>query len=194
MIRLTMLSVAVLILAACTATPIPPSAQVAFGPTTKSKDSTGYVLRNRKLAVKIDEQTAAAILWPEYPMNTLVRPDRVVPSFSSQSDSSPIHGYVESRDEETWQYFGQSADGIIGWRIVYNLYLDSLNVSYIVQNNSKEPITGHVVLPSVEHVAVQPFNENSSLNAPVADGSIRSDEHTLKPGERISFTTRWTLR
>jgi len=166
------------------------SVQSDFGPAHMEKKAGGYNLRNRRITATIDEQTGqlsfASIVTslPFTKSNCL---------FSTGEDSTPVGGYVESRDAETWQYIGQSKDGKFGWRIVYCLYYDQLNVTYIVQNKSREPITGHIILQHVSPVPVQVFNEDQSVNPRQSDGSLRSDERTLQPDERINMATRWTL-
>jgi len=194
MIRLILLSAAVLMLAACTSSPIPQSAQSEYGPTTRRNSPQGYLLSNRQLGVSIDGFSGAARLYRLGSDSDFDAADVIIPKFARVDPCLPVQGYVEARDDESWQYIGQSGDGRLGWRIVYTLDVDALNVSYIVQNKSDALLVGYVVLPAVQHTMLQPFNEDNNLNAPAADGSIRSDEHTLKPGERISFTTRWTLR
>jgi len=118
----------------------------------------------------------------------------VQPSMGGDYDTTPTDGYVEARDEETLQYIGQSKDGRFGWRIVYCLYYDQLNVTYIVQNKTAAPISGFIRLRNDGHVTIQAFDEEALLNVQAPDGSVRSDERTLKPGERMNFATRWTLK
>jgi len=189
MVRLALCCVTALMLASCASAHLN-SVQGEYGPTKPSKSSAGYVLSNRKMAVTIDETTGCATLAL---LDQKASVERVMPTFGSASDSSPTAGYVESRDEETWQFIGQSKDGKIGWRVVYCLYFDQLNVSYIVQNKTESPMMGCVQLHGSRPTSIHPFNEEHSFDALVRDGVIRSDEHTLKPGERMSFTTRWTL-
>ena len=174
----------------CAAPPAATSVQSDYGPTTKSKSDRAYELLNRQLAAEIDETTGGVRLVRRIDSKL---PPFVVPTFTGSADSTPASGYIESRDEETWQYFGDSQDGKIGWRIVYCLYYNQLNVTYIVQNKSKEPLTGHVVLSGFRRVTIQPFNEDPSLNTVATTGTIRSDERTLKPDERINLATRWTF-
>lgn len=163
--------------------------QSEFGPAKMEKTGSGYRLQNRRITATIDEHTGQlgfrSILTslPDSESNCL---------FSTGEGSAPVDGYVESRDAETWQYIGQSKDGQFGWRIVYCLYYDQLNVTYIVENKTKRPITGHIVLLNV-WAPVQAFNEDPALNHFTPNRSLRSDERTLQPGERMNFATRWKL-
>ncbi len=184
-----LLLVAALSMASCVSPRIPDPLQAQFGPTLMQKSPGGYELTNRKLAAHIDEQTGAIALF----RLGSPAPAGVSPTFEPAAASSPQGGYIESRDEETWQYFGTSKDGRLGWRIVCCLHVNELEVSYIVQNKTAEPITGYVRLPAPPGVKIESFDEDPSLSGPRPDGSVRADERTLAPNERINFATRWTI-
>ena len=176
-------------LASCESTPPPDPVQAQYGPTIMAKTNGHYTLVNRKLKVEIDEVTGSTSLAM---LGSTAPAEPLVPKFEPLADSNPVAGYVESRDDETWQYFGDSKDGRLAWRLVYNLYYDGLNVTYIVQNKTAQPITGYIALPTVKGVSIQPFNESQQFNQP--GGLIRSDNLTINPGERKNFATRWTVR
>jgi hypothetical protein len=166
--------------------------QSAFGPTTLHKAADGYELRNRQWVVTIDPVTGGARLAHAGGVPTDLA-DWVLPTFEPLAHSAPADGYLESRDVETWQFFGQSRDGAVGWRIVYCLYYNQLNVTYLVTNQTHQPVTGYVQLHGGKDIAIQPFNEDPTLNHPTAGQPARGDPCTLQPGERINFATRWTL-
>lgn len=190
MIQRVLCCLLLLVLISCESAPIEP-VQAQYGPTKMAKSPLGYRLTNRGLKAEINQVTGSTSLVK---LTDAEAAEALTPSFSPMAESSPTAGYVESRDEETWQYIGQNKDGRLGWRIVYNLYYDGLNVTYIVQNNTNLPLTGHVQLPAAGRVQIQPFNESAELNSHNADGSVRSDERTLQPNERLNFATRWTLK
>jgi hypothetical protein len=111
---------------------------------------------------------------------------------------SASDGYVEARDEQTWQYLGRDAQHAIGWRKVYCLEGDRLYASFLVQNlRTDESITCGVLLsvdPPADAGRVRAFNEVQGLRAPDGvSGGVVGDVKTLKPGERLSFTTAWEL-
>lgn len=174
-------------LAGCTSTH---SRQSDYGPTLQRKSAMGYQLINRRIGIQINGRLGIA---RQISPNGLMGKLSVWPSFSTSDDSLPVDGYVESRDEETWQYFGCSKDGKLEWRIIYCLYYDQLNVTYIVRNRTEDPIDGHICLRNDAHIAIQPFNETAELNAVSTKLHIGSDNRRLMPGERMNFATRWKL-
>lgn len=186
MVRITSCCV-LLLLSSCSR---PGSIQSLYGPTVQVKLPSGYQLLNRKIAILIHDQNGfASRMSPGGCMSQF----SIFPTVGGDTETSPTDGYVEARDEETLQYIGQSKDGRFGWRIVYCLYYDHLNVTYLLQNKTPEPVTVVIRLSNAAYAAIQPFNEDPTLNATSADGSVRSDERTLKPGERMNFATRWKL-
>ncbi len=179
--------VALFLTSSCATRPAIDSRQSTYGPTVKERAGNEYVLRNRRYSFSIMDEYGTVRV-------TDAKVFELVAPWFSPDNFTPEGGYIESRDEETWQYIGDSSGGKINWRIVYCLYYDQLNVTYIVQNKSDKPVTGYIALPATQQIFIQPFNEDPTLNKPVADGSVRSDERTLKPGERMNFATRWTLK
>jgi hypothetical protein len=180
------------------------------GPAVLAKVQGGYELRNRWQRVVIDEQSGDVAFWGPVgsDRNLLLQPG-IIARLEDAPDTT-IAGYVEKRDDQTWQYIGEDSDGV-GWRKIYCLEEESLYVTYIVQNLRKEPRTLRIALrpnfagmrmsqPGPDTLAGRnAFGEVSLLafnvtRQPATQPSyLLSDEHTLKPGERISFTTEWRL-
>ena len=171
-----------------------------------------YTLSNEHLGLIIDPRTGdvQSLSYRDTGRNLLYQRGLFV-SFSSLA-ISPAVGHVEKRDDQTWQYYGEDSNHLI-WRKIYNLEDDQLFVSYMVQNNTGAEVAGKVQvvadLPSMrvlEHDAEQfsgqsefasiklhAFNEFRSTTRPALPVLLESDEFHLKPLERQSLTTQWTL-
>ncbi len=175
-----------------------------------SRVEGGYELRNRWVRAVVDDCSGDVTYWGAADgQRNLLMPPGILLRLDGSPDVVP-DGYVEKRDDQTWQFLGKdSAD--IGWRKIYCLEGESLFVSCLLQNLRGEPRTVRIVmLPNFAamrmtnrrsdllegrnafgQVRMQTFNLTQSGDDP-ADRLV-SDEHTLKPQERISFTTEWRL-
>lgn len=187
------------------------------GPTTMARVEGGYELRNRLLRVVIDETTGDVTYWgsADGEFNLLAPPGAVA---RLESTDAAAVGYIEKRDDQTWQYLGEDEANKLAWRKVYCLEGASLLVTYIVQNTGPASLRSSIVLRAEmpEHAGlriVQPdlhevdtdlgrvtlrgFRESPYEGSwPIAEGTsamLISDDFLLRPGERYSFTTEWRL-
>lgn len=186
--------------------------QHLYGPTELSKVENGYELKNRVVRAVISETSGNVTYWGSASGgNNLLLPGGIFASVDSRPSSSV--GYIEKRDDETWQYFGDDADGFT-WRKIYCLQGDNLFVTYILQNRSKETrevrmnVRGEFnsmkILDRTSDrfegrsrrgtVTMRAFNEKiDPFEPPPLPVLLVSDTRSLKPDERISFTTQWTV-
>jgi hypothetical protein len=183
------------------------------GPTLMKKVPGGYQLSNRLYRIVIDEQTGDVTFWGyvNEARNMIFRRG-IYLRLTGLPDVSP-QGYVEMRDEQTWQFFGEDANHII-WRKIYCLEGDSLFVSVLIQNNRALPletsiqIDGDLIGLVISHhdpelftgrggyggVTLQGFNElPSPASQPALPVLIQSDQFHLKPQERQGYTSRWAI-
>ncbi len=195
---------------------LPPAANTVAGgpgPTTMARVPGGYELRNRGVRVVIDDHTGDVVTWgtPTQERNTVSGPRGLYAAAAGLPDVAP-DGYVEKRDDQTWQYYGVDANGLT-WRKVYNLDHDSLLVSFVVQNGRPTPVTVAVQLrgdlPNVRvtahdaeqftgtsgygTVSLHGWNQAHGQPSPPLPVLIQSDPFPLKPGERQGYTTEWRL-
>ena len=175
--------------------------------------ANGYELRNRHVVVVIDDRTGDVVTWtrPTQSRNTVAGHRGVYAALAGLAEVGP-DGYVEKRDEQTWQFYGTDANGVT-WRKVYNLDHDSLLVSYVIQNNRTAPLAAAVQvrgelidLRVLAHdaeqftgtggygtVSLHGWNAVQGRPTPPLPVLIQSDTFTLKPGERQGYTTEWRL-
>lgn len=207
-----------LLLAGC-ATPhkptAPPSEQPAtldpidYGPTSMKKVEGGYELANRKIRVVIQERTGDAIYLGGVDGKNLLGDGGISLHLLNQRSGTP-DGYVEKRDDETWQYLGDSLTGI-RWRKVYCLHHDAVAVTALIENRTRDPIDtaialrsafagGEVTAQSADlherkigdvTVHLQAFNEGKPERPDWA--TLIGDFRTLKPNERIGITMEWKV-
>jgi hypothetical protein len=209
------------------------------GPTLASREASGYELKNRHVSVVIGDKTGDVVYWGSIDgsqnaalwagdssrlpalrvfIDQIVAPStepatQPVMALPGAFELSNSDGYVEARDDQTWQYLGEDIEHQIGWRKIYCLDGDHLNVSMLVQNRRKVPVTIQLALgdsavpPKRAWVSseifeteayqfilhLQAYNEFHGVAAR-PPYFLLSDVHTLKPDERISWTMQWILR
>jgi len=183
-----------------------------YGPTELAKVDSGYELKNRIVRAVISENRGDVIYWGSASgKNNLLLQDGIFVGVDSRPVSSS--GYIEKRDDQTWQYIGEDADQFI-WRKIYCLEGDNLFVTYILHNRSEETrevrmfVRGQFNSMRIGQrqsalfeargsrgaVRMQAFNERiDPFEPPALPVLLVSDARELKPDERISFTTQWTL-
>ncbi len=185
------------------------------GPTLASRTLRGYELRNRHVVITIDPNSGDVISWKLTGLTTgfeaslLIEVDVRAASVAATTQSARSVGYIEARDDQTWQYIGDDAANGLRWRRIYCLDGDRLNVSSIVQNLRKEPITitqflhGTMNPPGIstgaeqftatnQMVSVSLHAYNEFHDQPARSGAwLCSDTLKLQPGERISWTMTW---
>jgi hypothetical protein len=183
------------------------------GPTTMSRVAAGYELRNQSARLVIDARTGDVIWWGTLPggSNLAVGPRGIHAAVAGLPDVPP-DGYVEKRDDQTWQFYGPDANGVV-WRKVYNLDHDSLLVSFIVQNTRSTPLPVEIQLRGdlgslrvTAHdpeqftadgpagtVSLHGWNPTHGHPPPALPVLLASDPFTLKPDERQGYTTEWQL-
>jgi hypothetical protein len=186
-----------------------------IGPTVMSKVDGGYQLINRRFRVVISDQTGDVIFWGyvDQARNTVFHRG-IFTSLTGLPDA-PIHGYIEKRDDQTWQFYGDD-DNHITWRKIYCLEGDSLLVSILITNNRPGPdplvtaiqIKGDLISLNIAHhdpelftgrggyggVTLQGFNEYPApTSQPALPTLIQSDTFHLKPQERQGYTSQWKL-
>jgi hypothetical protein len=183
------------------------------GPTIKSRVSGGYELSNDQFRIVISESTGDVIFWGFTGKNRNVLAGRGMYTTLSGLPDVPVRGYVEARDEDTWQFIGED-DNHITWRKIYSLQRDVLLVSIIVQNNRPDLLQTAIKLNGdlpdlniVRHdpeqfdafgnygtVSLHGYNEfHNPDSEPILPTLLQSDTFHLKPAERQSYTMTWVL-
>lgn len=172
------------------------------GPTLLSKDPAGYVLRNRDIRVVIGEESGDVSYWGSTDgKHNLLAAAGARASIEGEP-SAPTAGYLEKRDEETWQYLGE-AKGAFAWRKIYCLHGNSLYVSYLVENLHDQPLdlvlTVRADWPTsadqpgtrVEHGSASMELFEVTPAGPSTGSLLRSEPRPTKPHERANFTSEW---
>lgn len=182
------------------------------GPALMGKVRGGYELKNRWVRLVIDDQTGDVSYWGAADGDqNLLGNEGVRACLSAAPDTAPT-GHVEKRDDQTWQYVGEDADRI-RWRKIYSLDGESIYATFLVENMAEEPRNATVVVrfdlraeqvagddlllagpTDVAPVVIQGYREShGDPNYQVDRPTLRSDTQTLKPDERVSFTTEWKI-
>jgi hypothetical protein len=183
------------------------------GPTQLSKVLGGYQLLNRLYRVVISEQTGDVIFWSTDTESRNMLFHRGIYTTLTGLPDAPPHGYIEKRDPQTWQFFGED-DNHITWRKIYCLSGEAMQVSIMIQNHRADSLTTAIQingdLPSlrIQHhdpeqftgiggygtVSLQGFNEfHSPTSQPALPTLLQSDTFHLKPTEWQSYTSQWIL-
>jgi hypothetical protein len=183
------------------------------GPTNMARVAGGYELTNKLYRVLISDQTGDVTFWGYRDGARNLTFHRGIYTTLTALPDSPIHGYIEKRDEQTWQFFGEDDNHII-WRKIYCLEYDSLFVSVIILNNRPDPlqtaiqINGELISPRITHhdpelftgqggyaaVSLRGYNEfPAPTSQPVLPTMIQSDTFHLKPQERQGYTSQWKI-
>lgn len=183
------------------------------GPTLMSKVPGGYELRNRWTRVVIDEKTGDILFWAPAGATRNLLPHEGIEALPDQPLDQKPDGYVEARDEQTWQYLGEDASHI-AWRKIYSLDGRALHASFLMQNNTTQTLSaieprlwaefaslridthdGQLFEGSTSTTAVRvrAFVERSGPASATLPVILVGDKQPLKPGQRISLTTEWEL-
>ena len=177
-----------------------------YGPTVMRKVEGGYELANRRLRLVIDEKTGDVSYFgtPDGHRNLITA---ITLQLARQPAATP-DGYVEKRDDQTWQYLGDTLTGI-RWRKIYCLNYDAVDVTCLVENRTRDPIDtaiavrarfadGQPIHESADRheqkigdvtVRLQAFNEGRPEKPDWA--TLIGDAKTLQPNERIGITMEW---
>ena len=190
-------------------TPAPPS---LAGPTVMSRVPGGYELKNDRVRVVISEASGDVTFWGSPTGRNLLLQPGITARLTGQPVTTPT-GYFEPRDTETWQFFGSDANHIT-WRKIYCLDGFNLLASYLYQNDTPGPVSGAVQLVgtlagvrvqqhAIDHfagvstfgtISMTAFNENHMpCTQPSFPVLLQSDTRSCPHGDRLSFTTQWTL-
>lgn len=203
-----------LALAACAAQP----ANFAYdepGPTLMARTADGYAMTNRRLRLLIDAATGDALAFG--PLNGR---SAIAIAATRNGAIHPMQGYLEARDNQTWEYLGDETQDMVSWRKIYCLDGDRLLVTYLIRNEGKAPIDtqiGIAPLPATttQSAATQPtmgwralgpnddliesasfrikcFNE-AILPVPPMPEILHNDPRRLAPGEGIAWTMVWSF-
>jgi hypothetical protein len=183
------------------------------GPTLMRKVAGGYELKNRHIRAVIADDTGNLIYWGRAGIdrNLLMKPGASVQLAGVVA--APMKGYVEKRDDQTWQFIGED-DQHVEWRKIYCLEGNSLLISVLVKNLRDQPLDATIefqapfagvriaqrgrdvfeAITGFGTIHLQAYNEfpatAPAVPLPVV---LMSDPHTLQPQQRISFTTEWKL-
>jgi hypothetical protein len=207
----------------CAASPPPqavvtpqPADPIPFGPgpTVQSRVAGGYQLINRDLRVVISDLTGDVTYFGVPKAEPNLIGDDGLRAIFNDSIAVPMTGFIEARDEQTWQFFGDDGNGI-RWRKIYCLEGDHLYASFIVQNTTTSPVAGRIAIIGGPHgptllkhdfehfdmttaggvVSIHGWNldhdETAQLPAAVR---IASDVLSLQPDQRLGYTTDWHLQ
>jgi hypothetical protein len=182
-------------------------------PTVKSRVPGGYELLNNQFRIVISDQTGDVTFWGYADKARNICYQRGLYTTLGSLPDVPPKGYVEARDEDTWQFIGEDANHIT-WRKIYSLQKDVLLVSIMIQNNRPSPLDTTVCLNGdlpdlriVQHdtehfqafggygtVLIEGWNEfHNPTSQPTLPTLVQSDTFHLKVGERQSYTTAWML-
>lgn len=185
------------------------------GPTSMARVADGYELVNRQVRVVIDEARGIPAYWGSVDGNHNLLTDEGLEIELVNLATAKPRGYVEKRDDQTWQYIGDDAPTGLHWRRIYCLEGLSLLATFIVQNNTDHPIDTTMRLrvdfaelggrrvqradlfmmqSRLGMVSVRGFREHrfdGYFDFP--PGTLISDRFQLQPGERYSFTTEWRI-
>lgn len=185
----------------------------AAGPTVMSRVPGGYELINSQFRVVISEQTGDVIYWGYADKIRNVVSQRGIYTTLSALPETPVKGYVEQRDDDSWQFMGDDENHIT-WRKIYRLDKDHLDVSIMIQNNRPDPldtainINGDLPGATFMHrdpellqafgkygvITLEGWNvTHSPATQPVLPTLVQSDVLHLKPQERQSYTSMWML-
>ena len=196
------------------ATTQPVSIIVANGPTEMAKVAEGYELKNRKVRIVISEKTGDVIFWGRVNDNRSAVFRRGIFTASANMPEPTLDGYIEKRDDQTWQFFGTDSNKIT-WRKIYCLEHESFLVSILATNGQEKPLSMIIELrgdfPNLritEHnaeqftgsgavgpIRIHAFNEfRSPALVPKLPILVQSDAHTLQPGEADQFHQRMETR
>lgn len=213
--RAVLMVLALLLVGGCAASqpPVDPASQgvidpIDYGPTAMRKVEGGYELANRRLRVVIHERSGDVTYFGSRDRNVLDEAGARL-LLLNQRPADP-DGYVEKRDDETWQYLGDTLTGI-RWRKIYCLHHNALAVTALIENRTRDPIDtaialraafagGEVIAQSADvherrfdglTVRLYAFNEGKPEKPDWA--TLVGDYRTLKPGERIGITMEWRL-
>lgn len=185
------------------------------GPTTMARVAEGYELKNRQIRVVIDELDGRIVYWGASDGQRNLLGERGVSIELAGLPVSATVGYIEKRDDQTWQFIGVDEQADVGWRRIYCLEGLSLLATFIVQNTGDQPIDSSMTLRAhladpggrrIERadlftmqstlglVSIRGFREHSGvLPADATPATLVSDDFQLQPGERYSFTTEWRI-
>src|SRR5262249_22784347 len=106
----------------------------------------GYELKNREIRVLIDEKTGDVTYWGSVDGKAnFLNSTGVTVSFQGDPTTTFTDGYIEKRDDQTWQFMGTDASQI-RWRKIYCLEGRSLAVTYLIENLRKEPMKSRIAL------------------------------------------------
>ncbi len=185
------------------------------GPTRMNRVPGGYELINRQVRVVIDERHGHLVYWGSVDGRQNLLDQQGVEIHLVDVKSSLPEGYIEKRDDQTWQYIGDDPQAGVRWRRIYCLEGLSLLATFIVQNTADQPldtlmlVRAHLAEPGprrIQHadlftmqsplgmVSIRGFREHpftGTYDQPSA--TLLSDRFQLQPGERYSFTTEWRL-
>ncbi len=204
----------------CAPPPRPPDAfEIDLpGPALMEKADGGYELKNRHIRLVIDGHSGdASYFGVAEGGGSALGPAGLAAVRFSQAGGAD--GYVEKRDEQTWQFYGRDAEGAI-WRKIYCMEGDCVFVTYLIENQSGAGLEDHVLLwvdldrPTYSvrlpalleaqtpagRLTMRGFVQQHDLSPTTASAtrravdSMRGDTFTLKPGERASFTMEWKLQ
>jgi len=167
------------------------------GPTLTTRAADGYALANRHARFAIDAVSGdVCFAGQDGGKNELLAAVRYFAAVGGEPRLSACDGYVEFRDDQTWQYFGEDAANGLGWRKIYCLDGDRLNVSCLVTNRQTNPVRVKLFLQTAnfriagQPVTLQTFNETNHDATP-PPYALASDWQDLQPGQRMSWTMSW---
>jgi hypothetical protein len=146
------------------------------GPTLMTKVADGYELMNRHIRLVIDEKTGDAIHWGSADGSIDVLHGRPMRSWLSDSGVATPDGYVEKRDDQTWQYIGEDKPSGIGWRRTYCLDGEHAYVTFLIQNQRPGEVTTAIGLLPTDPPSFGPGDvvwqpdQYEATTSPVAGG------------------------
>jgi hypothetical protein len=164
------------------------------GPTMQAKVAGGYELKNRRLRVLLDPHTGDVIFFGERsPADVDIAASTTQPSPGTESDAigsgrfqtllngvaPALDGYVEARDDQTWEFLGDDPQSHTRWRKIYCLDGDRLMASFLVDNQTGSALPVIVSLA----VAIGPSDKAvpSAGDGPPAGAGAGAPVWTVQP-------------
>ena len=178
----------------------------------QSRVPGGYQLLNRDLRVVISDQTGDVIWFGTADRKTNLG-QLASAQCSTTAPDSKWDGFIESRDEQTWQFFGDS--GGLRWRKIYCLEgkpsvcqlhrseRGEINRSLDGSRSSGDLPAGTLLTHDFEHclvsaptgvLSLRGWNLEHDRTLVPTPVWVASDPLSLKPDERLAYTTDWQFR
>jgi hypothetical protein len=121
-----------------------------------SRAADGYVLSNRRIRVVVDPDRGDVLFFGMADgSRDALAGARLSIACSATDGTTPTTGpagFLQARDEQTWEYIGEDqalGSGTVRWRKLYTLDANRLLVSFVLENRGQKPLDGTMVLRAI---------------------------------------------